>query len=93
LENSSRSIRAIFSGLVQGVGFRFTAVSLARKYNLKGWVKNLSDGRVELVAEGLDKDLNCFFKDLNKEFERSLIDCQVQDIESQGNFRGFQILV
>jgi len=39
-----------YSGSVQGVGFRFTAEDLARQNNLTGWVKNLADGRVEIVA-------------------------------------------
>jgi len=41
-----------YSGGVQGVGFRYTARSLARDANVTGFVKNLSDGRVELVVEG-----------------------------------------
>lgn len=41
-----------FSGRVQGVGFRYTAVYLARPLNLTGWVKNLWDGRVEMEVQG-----------------------------------------
>lgn len=41
-----------FSGRVQGVGFRYTAQRMAREQKLVGWVKNLPDGRVELLAEG-----------------------------------------
>ena len=41
-----------FSGQVQGVGFRYTAVQLARKFkNLTGYVRNMPDGRVEMIAE------------------------------------------
>jgi acylphosphatase len=39
-------------GRVQGVGFRFSAVDEARRLALTGWVRNTSDGKVELVAEG-----------------------------------------
>ena len=41
-----------YSGRVQGVGFRFTAERLALDLRLRGWVKNLPDGRVEVVCEG-----------------------------------------
>ena len=41
-----------YSGRVQGVGFRYTAEGLALDLKLVGWVKNLPDGRVELVCEG-----------------------------------------
>lgn len=48
-------LRVLYSGRVQGVGFRYTARSVARGYEVVGWVRNLPDGRVELVAEG-DRD-------------------------------------
>ncbi len=41
-----------YSGRVQGIGFRYTAERLALEEGLVGWVKNLADGRVELVCEG-----------------------------------------
>jgi len=42
----------LFSGTVQGVGFRYTTLSFAQQLSLTGWVKNLSDGSVQAVAEG-----------------------------------------
>ena len=41
-----------YSGRVQGVGFRYTAENVAHRLGLVGWIKNLTDGRVELVCEG-----------------------------------------
>jgi acylphosphatase len=48
----------IFSGRVQGIGFRYTAQNIAQQYNVKGYVKNLSDGRVELVLEGPEDEMD-----------------------------------
>ena len=47
----------LFHGRVQGVGFRCTARSLARELNVTGWVRNLPDGSVQLLAEGDSGDV------------------------------------
>src|SRR3954449_5410852 len=47
-----------FSGRVQGVGFRYTVRNLAMPHNIRGYVRNLPDGRVELVMEGPDQDMD-----------------------------------
>jgi len=52
--------RVYYSGTVQGVGFRFTARRLAGDYPVTGFVRNLPDGRVELVAEGEEGDVEAF---------------------------------
>lgn len=49
-----------FSGRVQGVGFRYTTQNLALRYNVLGHVRNLPDGRVELVVEGPDGEVDDF---------------------------------
>ncbi len=48
-------VHIMVAGRVQGVGFRFECRRLAAQRGLRGWVKNLDDGRVEIVAEG-EKD-------------------------------------
>lgn len=50
----------IISGRVQGVGFRFSARENARKYNIKGFVMNKSNGDVKIVAEGQENDLESY---------------------------------
>ena len=47
-----KQLHIFYSGRVQGVGFRYTAEDTARHHGLTGWVRNLQDGRVELLAEG-----------------------------------------
>ncbi|MEJ6951668.1 acylphosphatase [Natronospora cellulosivora (SeqCode)] len=47
----------IISGRVQGVGFRAFALDKAKQFNIKGWIKNRSDGKVEAVVQGKDEDL------------------------------------
>ncbi len=51
-----------FSGRVQGVGFRYTAEALAERFRVTGFVRNLPDGRVELVAEGPEPELLSFLR-------------------------------
>jgi acylphosphatase len=52
-----KRMQVFFSGTVQGVGFRFAAERLARRFPVTGFVRNLKDGRVEVIAEGDEKSL------------------------------------
>lgn len=49
-----------FSGHVQGVGFRFTTLQVAKEFELAGFVKNLPDGRVQMEAEGRPEEISAF---------------------------------
>ena len=53
-------MRIFYSGQVQGVGFRYTAKTVAAGFDISGIVRNLSDGRVELIAEGAREELEAF---------------------------------
>lgn len=55
-----------FTGRVQGVGFRYTVQNLAMQYNIAGYVRNLPDGRVELVMEGPDQDMDELIGEVNR---------------------------
>src|SRR5688572_13769093 len=56
----SHRARVLYTGRVQGVGFRYTAERQALAAGLTGWVKNLPDGRVELVCEGSKDTIDKF---------------------------------
>ena len=59
--------RVFFSGRVQGVGFRYTAARIAGGFDVAGFVRNLGDGRVELVAEGPVGQVSGFLQQLKRE--------------------------
>jgi acylphosphatase len=58
------SKRIIFEGRVQGVGFRYTVKDLARGFDVRGWVKNLPDGSVELQVMGEADELADFIREI-----------------------------
>jgi len=53
-------VEAFFSGRVQGVGFRYAAMQVAKEFEVTGFVQNLPDGRVQLEAEGAPAELEAF---------------------------------
>ncbi|HQX56542.1 MAG TPA: acylphosphatase [Pyrinomonadaceae bacterium] len=56
--------RFFISGEVQGVGYRFFAQRSAARYQVRGYIRNLADGRVEALVEGSEKAVNSFRADL-----------------------------
>lgn len=58
------SLEFVFYGQVQGVGFRFTTSEIAERYDLDGWVRNRSDGKVELAVRGADLEINRFIDEI-----------------------------
>lgn len=58
----------VFSGSVQGIGFRFTALSIASRYQLKGYVRNLPDGSVEMLAQGPAQIIDNCVRDIQDSF-------------------------
>lgn len=80
-----------YSGSVQGVGFRFTAVSLADKLKVKGWVKNLADGRVEIVAQGKESILKDYISSINGCFQNCISSQDVSWSDAEDAFGDFRI--
>jgi len=61
-----KSVEIIVSGRVQGVGYRYFVTNKAGLYNIKGYTKNLYDGRVKVIACGEELALDLFIKELRK---------------------------
>jgi len=80
-----------YSGRVQGVGFRYTTRSIARRYDVTGYVRNLPDGRVELVAEGQPQELDAFLGEIRERFLGNIRD-ERRDVQpATGEFTDFEI--
>lgn len=56
--------RILFSGSVQGVGFRFTCEGVAERHDVTGWVRNLDDGDVLVEAQGRPRDVDAFCEEI-----------------------------
>jgi acylphosphatase len=88
---SNKRLRAYYSGSVQGIGFRFTAERTASSLGLTGWVKNLRDGRVEILCEGTDSALKEFLKKIEDIFSGYIRDRDIDWGEAMGEFEIFDI--
>lgn len=80
-----------YSGRVQGVGFRFTAKHIARSYSVTGRVRNLPDGRVELIAEGDPAEIDRYLAELAKTMGGNIRDSQRSEQPGTGEFAEFVI--
>ena len=64
--NRSYRKRLLVGGRVQGVGFRYFTIRLAEDYGINGYVRNLPDGQVEIVAEGEKQSVDGFIEKASK---------------------------
>lgn len=86
-------LQIFYSGRVQGVGFRYTAKVLAHGFEVTGTVKNLPDGRVELVAEGAREELEAFKNAIQESELGSFIRNEEVHWDAPKNqYRGFEIV-
>ncbi len=83
--------RLLFSGRVQGVGFRFTTVRIAQNRSVSGYVRNLPDGRVEAIAEGAEEELDRFQTAIATEMSANIHDVACQQSPATGEYTGFDV--
>ena len=80
-----------YSGDVQGVGFRATAAAVARGHAVRGWVRNLPDGRVELFADGTPEAVDAFLRDIRNQMAGHIDAEEVAERESDPTLTGFRV--
>ena len=72
--------RLIYSGRVQGVGFRYTTARIARRHPVTGYVRNQPDGTVELVADGPSDAIDAFLNEIATAFAENISDCRSETL-------------
>ncbi len=90
-EDAAERLEVYYSGRVQGVGFRYTVRWVAARFAVSGFVRNLADGRVELIAEGSADELRRLVDAVDAEMGRYVAETQEQTGPATGRFEGFEI--
>ena len=92
LESSIVRLRALFIGRVQGVGFRYTVCNLAKAYQVTGFIRNLVNGDVEMVAEGARPELTDFLNSIRSSpLGRHILHDQMEWAAASGTYDGFGV--
>ncbi len=86
-------MQIVYTGSVQGVGFRYTVKSVASGYEVTGTVRNRPDGAVELIAEGAKDELGAFRQAIRESgLDHFIRNEAVTWAEAKNEFRGFEIV-
>lgn len=80
-----------FSGHVQGVGFRYSVLQVAKEFEVAGYVSNLADGRVQLEAEGSAGDVAAFVEAVHERMHGYIRKVERTHRRRGPQFRGFVI--
>lgn len=89
-----KTVHVFYEGRVQGVGFRYTARRVAAGFDVSGYVRNLDDGRVELVASGDSEEVDGFLEAMRDSELAGHIDTECpSEITAPPGLRGFEIRV
>lgn len=80
-----------FTGRVQGVGFRYSTLQVAKEFEVAGWVKNLSDGRVQLEVEGGPDEVKAFVTAVEERMHGYIRKMERSSEKRARQFSGFTI--
>lgn len=89
---TEKQVHVFYSGMVQGVGFRYRVRTIAVAAEVLGWVRNLADGRVELIAEASDKKLADFLGQIDMSLGDYIKNKQLSWSKPEGCFKTFLIV-
>ncbi len=85
------AMHIVFSGRVQGVGFRFTAHRMASRHRLTGYVRNVRDGTVEMLAQGPAQDIDDCMRDIQDCLAGYVREVQTEKVPPNPTYTDFKI--
>ena len=90
-QDAPHTVRVVYSGRVQGVGFRATSAGIARRFPVVGYVRNQPDGTVELVARGPSDAVQGFLDAIARRFQGQITNAAVTAIDVDEEFDSFEV--
>ncbi len=81
----------IFTGRVQGVGFRFTVFNVANRCQLTGMVRNIASGDVEMIVQGHPKDIANCIKNIKETYTAQVREIKTEEITINPKYQDFKI--
>lgn len=88
----NKQYHLLFQGKVQGVWFRSKSKNLADKHKIKGWVKNLANGKVEMVIESQPEKIDAFLIELEKNFKNNIFKIEKKEKKIFSRLDSFKIV-
>ena len=86
-----KRVQVVYTGEVQGVGFRFTTRDIASTIGITGYVKNMYDGTVLAVGEGAKSQLDTFLASITNAMSGYISDSKIEWQDATGEFSSFNI--
>lgn len=91
METTVFQLNCCFEGHVQGVGFRYQTVSVAKGFEVTGYVRNLADGRVHLYAEGEESEVVAFQSEVEAELKDYIRTSEIKTERGSRTCQNFRI--
>jgi acylphosphatase len=91
MDNRVFQMNCWFEGHVQGVGFRYQAVSVAKGFEVTGFVRNLVDGRVHFYAEGAESEVVAFQAEVESELKNYIRESEIKIDRGERTCQNFRI--
>ena len=85
------AVEVMFSGRVQGVGFRYTTMSIAGAYEVSGYVKNMPNGEVKLFVQGDESEVDAFIADICRRMNRYIHDYTTTTVPPDPRVKDFRV--